>query len=362
MTGGGTSRRAETLRPATFGERGMSIPFNTPGLRLARFRTIDGREECVIRNFANPRSVYIVPWSALGRTFTLSMHDRLLHQEISGTEVKEPIRLRGLILATARTGMAGIAAAERAERLLAADRAGEVMAHYQLLGHLLAEHGLAAAGLTAPVDMAKRIHIAMRDAACAMGMTPKQVMASLERSATIVAATGFPAAAGSGRYRRLTDRLRRFTVEMAQIIQMLGDTEAGIAARHTADAASRARIHAERRLAQSDRMVEQHFRRLMKNAHGEHEKHAGIASRVSWLIDEWEMLIDRWDGTAGLGIAAQARAIAEIGELLPILPLSEDGGTRNTAHDPQTQRRVQRRWVRSNADWRTGQVDGPDPP
>ncbi len=106
-------------QPATFLERGVTVPFATPFLLGARIRPTDTRSglEVVIGNPSGERGFYIVPWGALPEVCAPTLHDRRIWQRLSDQTAIAPSLIRETARAVAAQGLAGRAAAA-ARRLL----------------------------------------------------------------------------------------------------------------------------------------------------------------------------------------------------------------------------------------------------
>lgn len=122
-----TAVRTDTLerfgtaacQPATFLERGVTVPFTTPFLLGTRIRPTDTRSgrEVVIGNPSGGRGFYIVPWGALPEVCAPTLHDRRLRQRLSDQTAIAPSLIRETARIVAAEGLAGSAAAA-ARRLL----------------------------------------------------------------------------------------------------------------------------------------------------------------------------------------------------------------------------------------------------
>ena len=80
-------------QPATFLDRGVTVPFTTPFLLGARIRPTETRSglELVISNPAGGRGFYIVPWAAMPEVCSPTLHDRRLWQRLEGPHQPAPV-------------------------------------------------------------------------------------------------------------------------------------------------------------------------------------------------------------------------------------------------------------------------------
>ena len=79
-----------------------------------------------------------------------------------------------------------------------------------------------------------------------------------------------------------------------------------------------------------------------------------MATRLAWLIDGWEPLIETW--TAATDEAEQIAALESIVPRLPFIPAKEvDPDKDDRANNDLFGKK--RRWVKMNEDWKTGEPD-----
>ncbi|CAK0739563.1 hypothetical protein CCP1ISM_10690001 [Azospirillaceae bacterium] len=81
--------------------------------------------------------------------------------------------------------------------------------------------------------------------------------------------------------------------------------------------------------------------------------------RVQFLLDGWDNMITLWRDAADKEPAEQQALVAELFNLLPLLPRNEILAGSDIDPEKQFERLdgIQRRWVRANQDWRTGRLD-----
>ncbi|UUX49728.1 hypothetical protein NUH88_20310 [Nisaea acidiphila] len=111
------STTATHFWPASFEERGVAVPFTTPSVAMARVRKGErGRLELLIPGLSGGRGVYIIGWQGVPETFKLTVFDRVLHENIDGSEEITPEIIRHAVIRASATGLAGESAAEFAYR------------------------------------------------------------------------------------------------------------------------------------------------------------------------------------------------------------------------------------------------------
>jgi hypothetical protein len=98
----------QSLKPASFLERGVAVPFTTPALAGARIRPADRTgTEFVVPNPSGGRGVYILSWTGVKQMCRPTVHDTLLHQRVSRLPVMSPAGVRATARQLAAEGLAG---------------------------------------------------------------------------------------------------------------------------------------------------------------------------------------------------------------------------------------------------------------
>src|SRR5271166_5073484 len=88
-------RTSDSYLPATFEERGVAVSFTTPALAYARIRKdYRDRLEVVLPNIGESKGTFVIPWSALADTVTLTTHDRALQEEVQNSDAVSPYDIR----------------------------------------------------------------------------------------------------------------------------------------------------------------------------------------------------------------------------------------------------------------------------
>jgi F0F1-type ATP synthase membrane subunit c/vacuolar-type H+-ATPase subunit K len=116
-----TATASERFWPATFAERGVTVPFTTPVLAAAKLRTLSPeKREFLIPGLSGSKGTYVVPAKAVPEMFKLTVHDRALLEEMERTQASSPYAIRMATLKVAGTGLAGAEAMNAAKAVLAA--------------------------------------------------------------------------------------------------------------------------------------------------------------------------------------------------------------------------------------------------
>jgi hypothetical protein len=243
---------------------------------------------------------------------TMTVHDRMLHEEILEARACTPDAIRRTALKVAATGLAGPTAAQAAKAAAKADDDEVVGAHFLLVMALFAHLGIPRAELME------------------IGRDGSRWRAVARR--TLNAAAGELHVAPSALYEHMQD--------LARTLAPIGLANTPL---QLADAA----------LAELDRSVSdmgvllcdwgQVFPRLRRSA-----------QRLAWLLDGWDFVVSLWDFHRGGSVQERRDALIQIHRVLPLIPRKEleragpDADQRDLARGGR---------VRPMQDWRTGRYD-----
>ncbi len=270
-------------RPANFAERGAFVPFTTPMLCAARLRLLAGRPEAVIPNPSGTRGVYVIPWSALGQTCAMTLHDRRLAATLAARPVATPLGVRQAARTVAIAGFAGHAASVAARAAEQADDA----ALRACLAALLNAAPAVAAGHDALARLARV-------------MTPLGL--------------GTPTAW----LPRLVAALASLEGDMRQWGAMLSaDNGAGMAIA-VANQAATTLEWARSAMAAAHRLAPEAMRRLATAPDAITDALAA-ADRAIWLLDGWERPVLLWQ--LAQTEPERAATLPEIAAYMPTMPL-----------------------------------------
>lgn len=110
----------ESFLPATFLERGVTVPFTSPQLNGARARPGERAPlELIIPNPSGGRGVYILPLEGIHDFCPLTINDRRLTDAIAKLRGVTPDTIRHVARDVAAEGLAGrgaVAAAKQAQK------------------------------------------------------------------------------------------------------------------------------------------------------------------------------------------------------------------------------------------------------
>lgn len=123
---------------ARHAQRGATVPFEAPALRMARVCD-DERDGliAVLRDFANNGAAYIVPWRSLPLMAAMTDHDMAIHGAISETKACSPAQVRDVIGKLALSGALGPEAKAQEGRRAAAESGSLADVETILIVHLL---------------------------------------------------------------------------------------------------------------------------------------------------------------------------------------------------------------------------------
>jgi hypothetical protein len=352
-------KSAEELVPSTFAERGIAVPFTTPLLSQSRLRQDrNERFEFLLPNFTGGRGIYVMPWKSLPSVMTITLHDRLLFEAIEGEKSHSPETIRRASLTVQASGVAGGDAAATAKRALAEDDQFLVLTQFVLVTELLKLVGMSVTDLMKPGMTAEQT---VRTARQSLGkvaqlvkITPEEMGTRVETLGTALAPVGLPQSSQLGRLRTLMRRLGSFrsTVDTWSEIDV---SDAAMLGRYAASVSEHTLALCRQRLDQLDRVCAQ----PKQAVHDEPRFRAAVVQhvdRLSWLLDGWEYIVALWDSVIDKPGEPQQTAIAEIYRLIPMVPKEEAVWSVSNL-DPEMLNKIQRRWVRTGEDWRTGALD-----
>jgi len=305
---------------ATFVERGVSVPFTTPALAGARVRC-DQRHGLVlvVPNPAGGRGVYVLPWSGVRDMCHPTLHDNMLHEQISlpKGQAVTPATVRAAARRVATEGAAGRTAHSAAVKAMRTEIESHQASNQYLL-RILAMQTAVRADLTEVATLAGIID--------EIGVGPQAARASIPVRLTQLknlhdelAALSLTGSDETG-YLAMTCAMAALTIQCAENVL----------------AAARARVHDIGGLLAALRVRPGDI--------------AAVISRPAWVLDGWELPCMIW--RVASGVAAQRLALLEIGQMLTVLP-TEAGQWIGASIDAEVNQTV-RRTVGSNQDWRTG--------
>jgi hypothetical protein len=344
-------------QPATFAERGVTVPFTTPVLAMARLRPGDGGQaEVIVANPSGADGSYVFPLKSLRDFTTPSMHDRLLIDILLELPAISPSDIRRAARRAATTGAAGRGAAKSAKAAAAREEQVSLLTNLLLITQLLRQAGFA------EVDW-RRLDLGDRETRATtrryltryeakLGMKPDAMLAVVEEMSPSIAPIGV---AGEGfkaahdvtieQLERMVASLRAWSkgeaIDQAKGVELIACCAEFTIAKAN-DALTRARSYI-------DDMVG-----LISSFKARDKTLMRDLGMPDWLLDGWGEIAALWEAAAAEDREAQRAVIARIETLVPVLP--KEAFTKADSETAPHRQLTQRRWVKLNQDWRAGSL------
>ncbi|RCK47021.1 hypothetical protein TH25_16005 [Thalassospira profundimaris] len=313
--------------PKTFEARGVRTPFTTRPLRFARV-VRDSYNKLVINlpGLSGGLGTYEMPLETMRQIFHLSVHDRMLFEELAPVSRPNPEILRRISRNIARTGVGGVKLAREAIRLDAQEKAsrdtGQLTLVYQALRKLGGDEvqDMKMADL-ATLEGQKRARAALNAFARNAGAANESVIDSLEEWSVLTGPVGLSADGCAGPLRDLVSGLRKLSNELEEwsTSEM---SNMRFMANHVVNGAGATYDHAVRWLRIIDRWSNDMGSVLLNWPKAQREIESSI-DRLWWLLDGWEELIARWQTARQNSRTDQRDALEELASFLPIIPINE---------------------------------------
>lgn len=342
------------FQPATFPERGATVPFTSPMLQQGRVRLgAGGAREFVIRNPSGGPGWYVGPWEGVVEIARVTVHDRLVYRRIEETGALTPLEIRQAARSVAAEGYGGPSAKETALAALAEEEREWRAGYATLLAALLGQAGLAGSEAIAEAHSRQDL-IALAPALLApmaprLGLAPEVLAHALEELATVLARIG-----GAPDQPTQTGR------DLAAAVRLLAGIRALAAddPRADPDAARAVLAHGELTVALAGdalgRARAEATRPQLLVTGWAADKAATKArlTRAEWLLDGWAYLVSLWDTAGEQAPGRQRQILPELHALLPPLPREITGGVRVPPPAPAPGRKVGRgqEWQAALAD------------
>ncbi len=312
----------QSYKPASFQERGVAVPFTTPQLAGARIRKASRTgTEFVVPNPSGGRGVYILTWGGVKQLCRPTVHDTLLHQQVSRLPVMDPGSVRATARKLAAEGFAGKEATLAAAASVALERQELILVNFLLLVTLMEQVEPAGLAISADTEHTPEIdrrarHIVAQVGA-SMGRGAAQIGADLEALSLLFVPIGLRAEIPPARLPRLMTRLETVAGGLDDWAKRLpDDSRAGLAASLSRSAAVTVGCASSAHALALD--LTSDIRGLLQLWAGSPEEIAKQTSRPEWILDGWERFCLLWE-TADT-ISAQSAALLEMAQLVPMLP------------------------------------------
>ena len=268
--------------------------------------------------------VYVIPWSLLPEIISLSVHDRMLHEALGALKQVTPVRIRGVVLDVARTGIGGIEMARAARGALDREHKAQEISQFTLMADALKQLGekeaqpLSGAEL-ATVEGQKTARQILMQFAVTIGASDQDIIDRLEEWSRLAAPAGRKDA--GGRLRRLYDDLTTWGRHLDEWAEP-EPPESQFMARRVVQGLEVALKLAGSHLDQIARR-ESMLRQVMSDWKTERARIARHIERLSWILDGWESLRELWKTARDAERYRQCEAVEEVASHVPMMPENE---------------------------------------
>ena len=347
--------RAKGYLPSTFAERGCYVPFTTEILNHARIRyNAEQNLEALVPGLSGGSGVYVIPWDMLSTVIPLSVHDRMLHENLTSERFVTPLAVRDAVIAVAKTGVGGVEMATGTQAMLEAEAKRREMSRFVMvveairqLGEGAAAEELTVASLATP-DGQERACRALHRFARSIGQTDQSVINSLAQWSFAKAEVGLDKDGCKGRLRVMMHKMRDWHREMMEWgVGELTDME--FMSIKCADALAATLIIADQHLKELDAQ-DAALASILKNWERAQSDVEHLINKLCWLLDGWGFLLEKWEAVRDTPRYEQRQALEEIVSFLPLVPVDEltedtrqmwEGLSRNQATPAQSTQDMQ---------------------
>jgi hypothetical protein len=355
MTGASTG---ESFWPATFEERGATVPFTTPILASARVRQPDEQKlELLVPGMSGTKGTYVIPWPSLPEIFKMTVHDRALYEEIGEVGAATPYDIKMAALKVARTGLAGPGVAKTARDALDEIDNHELLSRFFLIVRTLEQLSDDKTNTSleelVTEEGKRRVKRALGFVALDLGINADELYDRLEKWGTSITPIGVPDTPVDGRLRRLAKRLLPFSRALAEFAAAdVGDSVGE--AQLCADTAQETQRFVMEVVVATDRLAAK-VADALNEWTDQYEVIVTNMRRISWLLDGWELLMKMWDAAENEPKFRQRETLVEMVRLLPVIPQNEVQSAQQQVWSDLT--KSMRRQVRILESWTTGEID-----
>lgn len=307
--------------PRVFAERGVIVPFTTAELLWARVRQNGAKKELLVPGFANTRGIFVYEWATIRNRFALSLHDRLLSNEIQIGPVPTPDSVAAATLRVTGSGAAGGDAKAATEAT--ARHAGTLALHlrFHLIKRVIERLGGPGNELTidyfATAEGLRKATEALSGIAHVYGLNGPALYARLDSLSQLLAPVGLSGLTVEAPNRRLVQRLRSLARSL---------TEWAEERRGEASLISRVATEIARLSGVSLEKIDRHatdVELLLTEWDQRFEILRAESERAVWLLDGWERFLKLWQNVARQTLDAQAQALVLMSYVIPVMPSAE---------------------------------------
>jgi hypothetical protein len=323
-----TTRLAGDYVPATFEERGATVPFQKPELANARIRkNAQGELEVLVYGFSGGRGVYILPWRSVPEVLRLNLHDLTLHAEVFTTNAVTPERIQVALYRVARSGLAGEDMLESADDMLAERAQVSSATTLHILRRLLPDAGLPEPGLTvngfrmtpallgtSAGKAAARAALQAAANAGSLGMDADTAFERVQKMASLMLPLGTDARENPGQLRSLLASIRAFATRPG--------ADSGEGAALVAEVARLTVAIGDDLIREIDREIAEPGA-FLKDWDARSQRLKQSVERLWWLLDGWKPVCDLWSEWSGA--SCDPLLMLTTLRILPLVPRNECG-------------------------------------
>ncbi len=335
------------------------VPFTTPVLAFSRLRQQEEHGlELLVPGLAGGRDIYVIPWRSLPSVFVMTVHDRMLREEIEALPASTPGTIRGATLKVESTGLAGAATSRAARQATNDDESERLLTNFFLVSEAVRQLSGGKLQL-GPTDLMNdagrtRTKLVLSRIAALFQTTADEFYTRLESWATMVAPVGIPGLNYTCRHRQL----------IADINDYAADLEAW-SERDFTEAADSARVcsriaeetsNAARTLAAGVDRYAANIRETLTDWTSSFSRIRALMEKLSWTLDGWSHVVTMWREVDHGDRESAQDAVGEMLRLMPVMPRREVGSRARKTWGDLSQA-LHRTRVRAHEDWLSGQVD-----
>lgn len=353
-----TASSSERFWPATFAERGATVPFTTPVLAAARMRSTDPQKvEYLIPGLSGSKGTYVIPAKSMPEMFKMTVHDRALLEEMEAKSATSPHDIRIATLRIASTGLAGSDAAAAAKTILSAAENQELVTRLFVVVRALEQLSTTKEKFVVTDLMSdagkKRARAELTAAGERLDIQLQELLDRLEQWGNMIAPLGVPRSAAVGPMRRVWQQLTVLSRAMRDWAAGDWADDAAPDATLVADVAEETNLVATKPIGELDTALDNIAKFIVPWHETEGQLKAAM-DKLGWFFDGWDGVLKVWDSAQGEVHYRQKEAVVEMVRLLPLVPQSEVRSNQQKWVDMSVS---MRRQVRVLEGWNTGEID-----
>jgi hypothetical protein len=354
-----SAQKSDEFWANTFQERGAVVPFTTPVLAFSRLRHQEEHGlELLVPGLAGGRDTYVIPWRSLPSVFVMTVHDRVLREEIEVCTNSSPTEIREATLKVESTGLAGPANARAARQATSDDESERLLTNFFLVSEAVKQLSggklqLGPADLTNDVGRTRTKLVLSRIAAL-FQLTADEFYTRLESWAGVVGPIGIPGLNYTCRLRQLIADINDFAAEVDAWSER-DFTEASDSARVCSRIAEETAGMARNLAAGVDRYATS-IRETLSAWTPNFERIRALMDKLTWTLDGWTPVVTMWREVDQGNREATQDLIGDMLRLMPVVPRREVGSRARKTWGELSQALYRTR-VRAHEDWLSGKVD-----